>query len=296
MTGVEVHAFETGAVAAKALAVALGVGFHPIALHRFPDGETLPRVAATRPHTVLAHVPLDHPNEKLIVLLLAADAWRRQGVARLVLVAPYLCYMRQDTVFHPGEPLSRDVVCGLIGRSFDRVVTVDTHLHRTASLSAAFGGLPADDLSAAGPLAAALGGHDQPLIVGPDSESKPWVTRIAAQLGGEVLMFEKTREGDHAVTLCAKDLGRVQGRRVVIVDDICSSGGTLIQAIRHLRGAGAAVIDIGVVHALFPAAIEARLREAGAARIISTDSVCHPTNAAPLAALLADALKDECPP
>lgn len=295
MSQVELHAFEGATVAGKALAAALAIDFHPITLHRFPDGESLPRVAATRPRTVLAYVPLDHPNDKLIALLLAADAWRRQGVARLVLVAPYLCYMRQDKVFHPGEPLSRDVVCGLLARSFDRVVTVDTHLHRTPSLSAAFGGLPADDLSAAAPLAAALGGHDHPLLVGPDSESRPWVTRIAERLGGEVLVFEKTREGDHAVTLCAGDLGRVKGRRVVIVDDICSSGGTLIQAIRHLRGAGAATIEIGVVHALFSTAIEARLREAGATRIVSTDSVRHPTNAAPLARMLAEALKDECP-
>lgn len=296
MSAVEIHAFAAEAAPARALAAALRLDFHPVALHRFPDGETLPRVVATRPRTVLAYVPLDRPNDKLVPLLLAADAWRRQGVARLVLVAPYLCYMRQDTVFHPGEPLSRDVVCGLLARAFDRVVTVDTHLHRTPNLSAAFGGLPADDLSAAVPLAAALGGHDHPVVVGPDSESAPWVARIAARLGGEVLVFDKTREGDHAVTLCSRDLGRVCGRRVVIVDDICSSGGTLVQAIRHLRTAGAAGIEVGVVHALFPAAIEARLRDAGASRIISTDSVQHPTNAAPLAPLLAAALQDECPP
>ena len=183
MTPVAVQAFVDQAVPAGALAAAFGVPFESITLHRFPDGELMP-VTPHPARTVLVYCSLDRPNDKLIALLLAADPWRRQEVERLVLVAPYLCYMRQDAVFAPGQPLSRDVVCGLLGAAFDRLVCIEAHLHRTRSLADAFGGIEAEDLSAADPLAQALAGPERPVVVGPDVESEPWVRRIAERVGG----------------------------------------------------------------------------------------------------------------
>ena len=82
---------------------------------------------------------------------------------------------------------------------------------------------------------------------------------------------------------------------MVLTDDIASSGETLIAATRLLKSAGAATVEVAVAHALFGAAAGKRLREAGARRVVSTDSIRHPSNGAPLAAMLADALKDEIP-
>jgi ribose-phosphate pyrophosphokinase len=292
MTAVAVQAFPDQVEPARALANALGAPFGGVALHRFPDGEVMP-IAPSPARCVIAYASLDRPNEKLIALLLAADAWRRQGVKRLVLVAPYLCYMRQDAVFRPGEPLSRDVICGLLGDAFDRVVTVDAHMHRTQNLSAAFGGIEAQDLSAAEPLAQALAGPKRSFVIGPDVESEPWVRRVAERLGGEVLLMRKLRSSDNQIKLHPPELGPVRGRPVILVDDICSSGATLVASAELLRAAGAESIDVGVVHALFDARTEARLKTAGARRIVSTDAVVHPTNGAPLAGLLAGALKRE---
>jgi ribose-phosphate pyrophosphokinase len=292
MIPLAMQAFADQAEPAAELATALAIPFETIALHHFPDRELMPMVPGPA-ETVIVYCSLDHPNDKLIALFLAADAWRRIGVKRLVLVAPYLCYMRQDQVFRSGEPLSRDVVCGLLGSRFDRVLTVDAHLHRTRDLSAAFGGARAEDLSAAGPLALALAGPDRPLVVGPDVESEPWVRRVAEHVGGEALVFRKTRRGDARVRLQAPDLAPARGRAVMLVDDICSSGATLTVAAGLLREAGAASIDVGVVHALFSAETEARLRAAGVRRIVSTNSVRHPTNSAHLAEVLAAALRDE---
>jgi ribose-phosphate pyrophosphokinase len=292
MITLAVQAFIDQAEPAAELAAELATPFETIVLHRFPDGELMPRTPEPA-QTVIAYCSLDHPNDKLIALFLAADAWRRTGVKRLVLVAPYLCYMRQDQVFQPGEPLSRDVICGLLGSRFDRVLTVDAHLHRTPDLSGVFGGARVEDLSAAGPLALALAGPDRPVVVGPDAESEPWVRRIAGHVGGDVLVFRKTRRGDAQVGLQAPDLSPVRGRAVMLVDDICSSGATLTVATGLLREAGAASIDVGVVHALFSAETEARLRAAGVRRIVSTNSVRHPTNHAHLAEVLAAALRDE---
>jgi ribose-phosphate pyrophosphokinase len=282
-------AFHDEAAAAGRLARALGVELGLVEVHDFPDGESLPTVPGADRTTVI-YRSLDRPNPKLMPLLLAADAARRAGADRVVLVCPYLCYLRQDAVFVPGEPVSRDVICGLLGRAFDRVVTVDAHLHRTKDLSAAMG-VPADDLSAAGPLAEALGGSA--VVIGPDRESAPWAQRIADRLGGELVVFDKVRGGDRRVSLNAPDLSAVKGRRVVIVDDVASSGSTLIAATEQLKRAGAASVEVGVVHALYGPDDAARLKAAGVERVVSTDSVAHPTNAAPLADLLAEALREE---
>ena len=283
-------AFQDEAAPAGRLAKALGVELGIIDVHEFPDGETLPTVPGAERTTVI-YRSLDRPNPKLMPLLLAADSARRSGAERLVLVCPYLCYLRQDEVFAPGEPLSLNVICGLLGRAFDRVVSVDAHLHRTKDLSAVMG-IRADDLSAAGPLAEALAG-EPPVVVGPDRESAPWARRIADRLGGELVVFDKERHRDRQVRLTAPDLSIVKGRRVVIVDDVVSSGTTILAATEQLKRAGAASVEVGVVHALFGPDVEARLKAAGVGRIVSTDSVAHPTNAAPLAGLLAEGLKEK---
>jgi len=102
----------------------------------------------------------------------------------------------------------------------------------------------------------------------------------------------KIRRGDRDVQLTFPEPARVAGRPIVLIDDICSSGETLVAAIRQLQSFGAVGIDVVVTHALFDAEAELRLRKAGARRIYSSDSCPHPTNAASLAPPLAQALKD----
>jgi ribose-phosphate pyrophosphokinase len=285
-------AFAEDADPARRLACALDLPFSLVALHRFPDGESLPTVPPGGP-TVIVYRTLDRPDAKLMPLLLACDAWRRAGAERLVLVAPYLSYLRQDAVFAPGQPLSRDVFGQILGSRFDRVVTVEPHLHRTGDLTTVFQGASVTVLSSAGVLADALAGIERPLVVGPDAEAAAWAGALARRLDASHMTFRKTRYGDRHVELSLDDPGAVQGRNIVLVDDICSSGATLEQALVHLRAAGARRIDLAVVHALFDEATDARLRRAGADRIISTDSCSHPTNTISLAPLLAEALTRE---
>jgi len=287
---VSVAHFADEAAPARRLAEALEAPLAPVTTHRFPDGEILPRVSAPASPVTVVYRSLDRPDEKLVELLLAADAWRRAGARQLILVAPYFCYLRQDAVFKPGEPLSRDVIAPLIGARFDAVVTVQAHLHRTADLAATLG-TRACNLLAVEPLAAALPKYDTPpLVIGPDAESAPWAAAWARRLGGESASLRKTRKGDRDVS---EELPAVAiaGRPVVIVDDVASSGRTLERAVALAHGAGAATIDVAVVHALMDEAATRRVRRAGAGRIISTDSVAHPTSAAPLAAILAGAVR-----
>lgn len=288
---VTVAAFADERAPARRLAAALGARLAEIEVHEFPDGETMPLAAGPAGEVTVIYRSLDRPNGKLVELLLAADAWRRAGAKRLILVAPYFCYLRQDTVFAPGQPLSRDVIGPLIGRGFDGVVTVQAHLHRTQVLGEALG-TQAVNLDAVNALAEALPPYDSPpLIVGPDGESREWVEGWAARLQGCAVALQKIRRGDRSVTVSATSPLPAQGRAVVIVDDVASSGRTLEQAVRLARVAGAATIDVAVAHALMDPAATRRLRRAGARRVISTDSVRHSTNAAHLAPLLAEAVR-----
>ena len=291
----QVCAFAEDAQPAGRLAAALGLELRLIDLHRFPDDESLP-TAPPSPQTVLFYRSLDRPDAKLISLLLACEALRGRGVERLVLVAPYLCYMRQDIRFAPGQPISRDVIGRLLGERVERVVTVDPHLHRTRDIAAVFG-VSVSVLSAAKALAASQPvGADTPLLIGPDIESEPWTAAVAAEMGAHHVTLSKTRSGDRSVTLSLPRSAPIAGRRALLVDDICSSGATLAAAARLLSEAGARQIDAAVVHALFDESAEAAMRAAGIGRIVSCDSCAHATNAAPLAATLAEALTGELSP
>ena len=291
MSEVEAHGFADDAGSTGRLAAALCVPAGVIRLHRFPDGESLPTVPVGA-RTVILYRSLHHPDERLVPLLLAADAYRRAGVERLVLVAPYLCYLRQDAIFAPGQPLSRDVIGPMLGSAFDRVVTVQAHLHRTSDLGAVLGS-SADNLLITADLAAVVAGEERPLIVGPDAESRPWVEAAAARLGTDWTTFAKTRLGDRDVRLSLDAAVGINGRAVLLIDDVCSTGGTLERAIVQLRAAGASSVDVAVAHALFGEDVEQRLRRAGARRIVSSDSIAHATNGLPLAGRLAEALRDE---
>jgi ribose-phosphate pyrophosphokinase len=294
MSGVFLHAFERGMDEATRIARLLSVSVAPIRVHDFPDEETLVTVS---PPGALAciYCSLDRPNARLVELFLAVDALRRSGARRLVLVAPYLCYMRQDKAFHAGEAVSQQAIGKLFSGLFDRIVTVDPHLHRVATLAAVFSGIETESLSAAAAIVEFSRAQDLPvdmLVAGPDGESRQWVERIAATLGCDGFVGEKRRLDDRRVEVefpaCA--LG---GKTILLTDDIVSSGGTMIEATRSLKRRGAGAVVIAVTHALFNAEAEARMRDAGADAIWSTTSVPHPTNCIALDSMLADALRKE---
>ncbi|TFV41467.1 ribose-phosphate pyrophosphokinase [Bradyrhizobium frederickii] len=297
MSTIALQTLPGGRDAAKRLAGRLGLSCSEIAVHRFPDGELRIAVAPAA-DTTLLYAPLDQPNDKLIALLFAAEALRRGGAKRLVLVAPYLSYMRQDAAFHAGEAISQRAMGDLLARTVDRIVTVDAHLHRTPDIRSVFPGIEAENLSAMPAIASALatGGIDPTtVVIGPDMESEPWVNDIARRLRLQHTVAKKTRHGDRSVSIGFADPGLLSGRPALLVDDIVSSGTTLIAAAKALTTMGASTVDAVVTHALFPPAMIPAFTEAGIRSIRSTDSVPHPTNAIALDASLAAALRSELP-
>jgi ribose-phosphate pyrophosphokinase len=295
VTGVAIQSLPTGADDARRLAALLGLRLQEIALHDFPDGEMRVTVGPAASTTII-YASLDRPNDKLLALLFAAEALRRAGARRLVLLAPYLCYMRQDTAFHAGEAISQKAVGRLIASMVDRVISVDAHLHRTTDIRAVFPGIEAENLSAMPAIANALrrtGIDPATVAVGPDAESRPWVRDLAGRLGLTHTVAQKIRSGDRAVEIGFAEAGRLAGRPVLLVDDIVSSGGTLIACAKALTAAGATTIDAVITHALFAPEMATAFADAGIRSVRSTSSVPHPSNAIPLDDILATALRRE---
>lgn len=287
--------FDDEARAAQRLALAAGLPAAVIERHRFPDQELrlrLPLPSGDRlPAQVVLFRGLERPNEKLVELLLLARGARSLGAQRLILVAPYLAYMRQDCAFHRGEVVSQRVVGDFIASLFDALITIDPHLHRVSSLQAAVPLSEALSLSAA-PLLASLIAHRRhdPLLLGPDAESAQWVGAAAAAQGLDWAVCAKQRQGDREVVV-ALPSQPVQGRAVVLLDDVLSTGHTLAQASLLLHAAGAASVDVAVTHALFAEGALQALRQAGVGEVWSTDCIAHSSNVVSVMPLLAAALQ-----
>lgn len=275
---------------ARRLAMEARLPYVNIDVHRFPDGESKVRLPADLPAQAIFCRSLHQPNDKLIELALAAAAAREAGARHLTLVAPYLCYMRQDIAFAPGEAVSQRVIGGWLDGMFDRVITVDPHLHRISDLREVMPTAETVTLSAGTAMAELLRQRfDRPLLVGPDVESRQWVARIADEAGLDFIVAEKQRLADREVRVMLPP-SAIRGRVAVIVDDIASTGRTLAATARVLREAGAAAVHCCVSHGLFLGDAETVMRAAGIDLICSSDSIPHASNCIALSGLLAGAL------
>ena len=284
--------FPEYAAPTQRLAEALGLPHQLIDLHRFPDGESLLRLPTELDEEVILCRALDFPNPKITELLLLCGHLREQGVKRILLVAPYLCYMRQDKAFHPGEVVSQRIFGRLLADWIDGLVTVDAHLHRVHHLAEAVPVEPAVNLTATEPMARFLEQTmEAPVLVGPDEESEQWVAAIARREGLDYVVARKTRTGDREVSIELPEFDYA-GRHLVLVDDVASTGRTLETTARLLQPHRPASLSVLVTHALFVDDALARLQRAGVDRIWSCDSVPHPTNRIQLAPLLAEALRN----
>ena len=284
-------AFDDETALAAPLAAALGCPLQWVERHRFPDGESKLKLPARLPPRLAMLRGLHQPNAKLAELMIAAPAARELGAAHLTLVCPYLAYMRQDMAFSPGEAVSQRHIGQALAMWFDTVVTVDPHLHRVASLDEVLPGRRGISLSAAPLLGAWAAQHaQQPVLLGPDDEAAQWVRAAAMAQGLQHGTCVKRRFGDRDVQVQLPPLD-FNGREVVLIDDVASTGHTLIAATRGLLAAGASAVDVAVTHALFIDDALTHLRGAGVRHVWSSDSVPHASNVVALAPLLAQALR-----
>lgn len=257
--------------------------------HYFPDGEckiTLPQVEGNR---LIILRSLNQPNAKLTELLFTVETARQMKFEHISLIAPYMCYMRQDTAFTPGEAVSQKIIGRFLANLFDQVITVDAHLHRVDSLEQAIPAKQVCNLTAAESIGKFIFEKVQaPVLIGPDAESEQWVSVAAAPHKLPYYVARKTRQGDQSVRIELPDID-VKNKNVVIVDDVASTCETIIQTALQLTKSGAKSISCTVTHALFPDQVLAKLLDNGIKDVWSSNSIEHKTNAIDIAPLLARA-------
>ena len=263
-------------------------------IHRqHPDGETYIRIEdIVKDRDVIIVTDLSHPDSKIIPLIFTARTATTLGAARVGLVAPYLPYMRQDKAFLPGEAISARYFADLLSDGFDWMVTVDPHLHRISDLAHVYMLEPVT-LKASCVIVDWVRQHVRdPVIIGPDSESKQWVEAVAQSLDCPYIVASKSRFGDHRVKIDLPDISAFKSRTPVIIDDIISSGTTLLEVVKALRLQGLTTPMCLAVHALFDDEIKVAILQAGAGQIVTTDTIIHSSNGMSVTPLIADAVSD----
>lgn len=259
-------------------------------LWRFPDGEFYVRIGAELKgeHAVVVQSTHCPQNDNLVELCFLLDAAKDIGAGRVTAVVPYLSYARQDKRFKPGEAISLRTVSKLISNTgADEFITVDIHEEEaTRNFS-----IPAYNLTAMPLLGRYLNGLKlkDPVILGADQGAAERAKRVAVELGVEHDHLEKRRVTPEKVLTRPKRLD-IAKRDVVIVDDIISTGGTIVEAAKILRRQGARSIYAACTHPVLAGKAVRRLKGAGVKRVIATDAIEHKVSAVSVAPLIAKAI------
>ncbi|MCL4679007.1 MAG: ribose-phosphate pyrophosphokinase [Alphaproteobacteria bacterium] len=261
-------------------------------LHRFPDGESLIQIQSDiKSHEIAILCSLDRPDDKAVPLMFFAQTAKEFGAKSVTLIAPYLGYMRQDKRFHEGEAVTSAIFASFLSENFDSLITVDPHLHRYKNLNELYT-IPTKTVHASGAIADWIGENiKNPVLIGPDEESDQWVSKVAQKAEAPYAVLQKTRRGDTQVEISVPEIDKYKDHTPVLVDDIISTARTMIETVKRLKRAGMnPPVCIGV-HALFAGDAFEALKQSGAGRVVSCNTVAHETNAIDVSGLLAAAWK-----
>ncbi len=272
---------------AKELASVMGCDYIQAATTTFPDGECYTRIDAEKLDDDVVIVQTTSPDSKLIELLLLQDAVRRLGAKSITLVIPYFGYARQDRVFKPGEPESAKVMCQHLDMNCDRVITVD--IHKEAVLN--YFNHPHKDLKAAPVIAEYFKGKGIDMVLSPDIGAAGRAKMVGEVMGVPYDHLEKTRLSGTDVRI-APAKADVKGKKVLIVDDMISTGGTIIAAAYALREAGAAGISVACTHGVFVNNAIEKFTGSSLDALLSCNTLNNPVSHISVASLIAEAIKD----
>jgi len=241
---------------------------------KFPDDEIRIRFNINLKNKSVALVQSFYKNisDCIVEVILAAETAYELGAKKVVLVAPYFPYLRQDKRFHKGEAVSQRIISSLIDKYFDAVYVMDPHLHRQNKLHDIFK-IKATRLTANSLIADYVKRYiSNPVIIGPDEESYKWAERVANMLGVESRILKKKRYSSYHVEVKLNKKIDLSNKNAVIVDDIVSTGRTILETAKILRKLGAKNICCICVHGIFAGNALSKLRKAKV-NVVSTNTI-----------------------
>ena len=259
---------------------------------RFPDGEVYIRIEGNIKNENVAIIQTTSPpqNINLIQLAFIASAAKLEGAKKIIGIAPYLAYSRQDKMFLQGENVSIDTIGRMLKTAgIDELITVNIHQEKvlkrfpfvTKTLSAI-------------PLLAEYfkqQGYNEVLSLAPDKGAIHIAEQAKKVLGGEYGYLEKRRDRYTGEVSVSKKRFNVKGKTAIIFDDIISTGGTIVNATKILLELGAERVFAACVHPLLIGEAEKRMLNAGVEKIVGTDSVPGRFDKVSLAPLISQEIK-----
>jgi len=279
---------------AKRLAGEIQSEFGEISLRSFPDKESYIRIISeVKDKIVFLYSPLNNVDPIFLTLYFLSETIKSLGSKRIVLIAPYLSYMRQDKIFHPGEGITSGFFASLISNMVDELVTIDPHLHRIKDLNEIYS-IPSHVLQSADLISEWIKKNiEQPIIIGPDEESEQWVSKVATNSNSPYVILSKIRLGDKKVQISIPNIEKFKGHVPILIDDIISTGGTMIETSVQLKKLGMKKPICICVHALFSDKAYSDLKLSEIERIVTCNTIEHPSNEIDVLTLISSWIRSE---
>ena len=272
---------------AKGIAAELGCEYIEAVTVRFPDGECYTRIDRETLEDDVVIVQNTYPDGNLIEMLLLEDVAKRLKAKSITLVIPYFGYARQDRVFRPGEPESAKVMCEILGMKADRVITVDLHKEDTLTAFKC----KTKDIKAAQAIADYFADKGIDIVMSPDIGAAGRAKDVGTRLGVEYDHLNKTRlSGTEVEIKPAK--ADCKGKSILIVDDMISTGGTIIAANQQLKKAGAKSVTVACTHGVFVNNAIQRLMGSSLDGIYCCNTLQNEVSKISVAKSIADALRE----
>ena len=261
---------------AEAICKSIGVELGRSLCTQFPDGETFVKIEENvRGEDVYVMQSTCPPtNHNLMEMFIMIDALRRASASRITAVIPFYGYARQDRKDQPRVPITAKLVANLIvAAGANRVLTMDLHAQQIQG----FFDIPVDHLYAAPVMYDYLRSKklDNLVVVSPDAGGIKMAHAYSQVLNAELAIVAKRRKSATEVESMSV-IGDIQGKSVLMVDDLTETAGTLTSAARLLQSKGAKQILACVSHALLNDLAVERLRKSNIDELITTDTVPRP--------------------
>jgi len=240
---------------------------------RFPDNETLVKIEDdVRGKDVFVVQSTCPPvNDNLMELLIFIDSLRRASARRITTVIPYYGYARQDRKSEGRTPITAKLVANMIVKAgADRVLTMNLHADQIQG----FFDIPVDHLTAAPVLAQHFVDRniENAVLVSPDVGNLKFGNEFAMRIGAELAVVHKRRlSGDSTVAVTI--VGNVEGKNVMMFDDMITTAGTVCEAAKLVRKHGAKGIYVAATHGVFAGPALERLKDANLSEIVVTDTI-----------------------